>query len=108
MYKSRIVILLLSTLAFSNLKGQSVITELALPDNDIESIQSFTTRENIYLFFNEADSVNKAYQVRPDGTFKQLSFEHAESSLLVGVKDYGDSSLFYYLLGKKQIGRAHV
>ena len=102
MHKSRIVILLLSVAPFINLKGQSVITELALPGDNIESIQSFTTRENIYLFFNEADSVNKAYQIKPDGMFKQFIFETVENALLVGVKDYVDSSLFYYLTGKKQ------
>ncbi|HEY8935964.1 MAG TPA: hypothetical protein VIM65_12115 [Cyclobacteriaceae bacterium] len=101
MYKLRIVILLLAAVSF-NLKGQSIISELTPPDNNITSIQSFATKENIYLFFNEADSVNKAYQVKPDGTFKQLIFERTENTLLVGVKDYRDSTLFYYLLGKKQ------
>ncbi|HTJ53208.1 MAG TPA: hypothetical protein VL443_27325 [Cyclobacteriaceae bacterium] len=102
MHKSRIVILLLSVISFTSLRGQSVITELTLPGDNIESIQSFTSRENIYLFLNEADSVNKAYQIKPDGTHKQLTFDRIENTLLVGVKDYSDSSLFYYLLGKKQ------
>lgn len=105
MCKFQIIILSTCILFTFATQGQSVIKEFSLPDKKVENIQSFTSVDNIYLFYdgdNKSDLSHRAYQIAADGSSKELVLEYMEKTLLVGVRDEGASVWFYYLTGKKR------
>src|SRR5688500_5634487 len=105
MYKFQLIIISIFILVTFNVQGQSVIAEFSMPNKKIENIQSFTSADNIYLFYDEHEKSNwihKAHKIEPDGSSKELVLEHMEKTLLVGVRDEGASVWFYYLTGGKR------